>query len=54
MNTKHFMKRHIKREYDEDRIEFYDSELISDMVDNDELSCEESGFMQGYMDAGFQ
>ena len=35
----------------DDRLLFYDIDRISAMVENDEISAEESGFMQGYMEA---
>ena len=44
------LSRQEKSEND-DRILFYDIDRISAMTENDELSPEESGFMQGYMDA---
>ncbi len=38
---------------DEDKLVFYDIDKLEEMSDNDELSVEESGFMKGYLDAGY-
>jgi hypothetical protein len=39
-----------KRGIYEDFDDFYDYEEISDLLENDEISSEEEGFMLGYMD----
>lgn len=39
---------------DEEKLDdnFYDIDTIQEMLDNDELDSVESGFMQGYLQAG--
>ena len=36
----------------QDKDSFYEQDFIDDSIDNDMISSEEAGFMQGYLGAG--
>jgi len=38
--------------YSQDNDSFYELDFIDDSIDNDMISSEEAGFMQGYLGAG--
>jgi hypothetical protein len=41
--------------YDEENLvleEFYNEDSVKELIEDDEISAEEEGFMQGYIEAG--